>query len=173
MIVKFLMEVNTNTALMQDTTGKTMVSFSLFCFHIISLLSDLCKENIQNTLLSVYFITLYIFPSVDFNSNPYVLSFFSYTKLYSFIPLYSYFIHTDVYNILPLKTWWMWKKNVYVFCLLTVFSDSWSDKKRNVKTSNILTKSNEFLIWKSMQISAYLSYKNVYCKFEWMLFESS
>ncbi len=42
-------------------------------------------------------------------------------QLYS--SLYSYFIHTDLYSMVKM----------FVFCLLTVFSDSWSDKNRNVK----------------------------------------
>uniref|UniRef100_A0A671NKH3 Ig-like domain-containing protein n=1 Tax=Sinocyclocheilus anshuiensis TaxID=1608454 RepID=A0A671NKH3_9TELE len=40
------------------------------------------------------------------------------------------FVHISVvYNIVTLKT-----ENVFVFCLLTVFSDTCSDKKRNLKS---------------------------------------
>ncbi len=73
------------------------------------------------------------------------LEYFSLTngKLYRFIPLYilkacSYFIHTGYMTFLTPKS------NGF-FCLLTVFSDLWSDKNRNTespKTFNMTTKSN-------------------------------
>ncbi len=56
---------------------------------------------------SHYFMTLYLFASVDFNSNP--ECFLLHTANFSFISIYilkvcSYIIHTDLCNILLLKT---------------------------------------------------------------------
>ncbi len=103
--------------------------------------------------IALFFICVFRFQSLEY---------FSLTngKLYRFIPLYilkacSYFIHTGLYDILTPKS------NVF-FCLLTVFSDLWSDENRNTespKTFNMTTKSNmnfePIYVLERMQISAW------------------
>ncbi len=80
------------------------------------------KTKIPKTHLSVCFIALFLFASVDFNCNTCFKSLFLhfssiyihqilefYFYLYSegiYWGVCSYIIHTDLYNILFLKTWW-------------------------------------------------------------------
>ncbi len=114
-----------------------------------------CTENIH---LSVYFIALYLFASVDFSFFP------TYTKL-----LFVYISCTLIYTTFYSKKH---GENVFVFCLLTVFSDLWTDKKRNPKSPLMF----RFMFWKCVQISAYLinnAYKIIYYFYEMCVFINS
>ncbi len=61
----------------------------------------------------------------------------------------SYFIHTDLYNIFLLKH----GENVFDFSLLTVFSDSWSDKKSQIPLwKNFTVKNQNTTSWENSKI---------------------
>ncbi len=93
--------------------------------------SYIIHTDLYNTLFLQTWRQCIHLKSVSFYLHLYILSKATYiNQNESFIPLYILkvfnegFIHLILYNGLLPKTWW------FFFCLLTVFSDLWSDKKR-------------------------------------------